>query len=124
MKLLPQVVAALCLVAGAAAGKFSKYTTCGDCIAAGWGWHPTKNKCGAFPNKECGDAVVAAAVAAPAYDGTPLLLTQATFDPFIKANDIVLVRPAWTAAPQPAAPQPSSPAAHHFVVLVYALGWA
>lgn len=42
-----------CAVAGVAAGKFDKYTSCESCTAAGFGWSEKKNKCGGFPQKTC-----------------------------------------------------------------------
>lgn len=70
------------------AGKFDKYDTCEKCIEAGWGWSPTKNKCGAFPNKEC---AAAAKAASPPYDGTVVELDDSTFGEYVEREDIVVV---------------------------------
>ena len=71
----------------AAAGKFDKYTTCDACIEAGWGWNVAKGKCGAFPNKVCDSSVPPP----PPYDGTVVALTDATFEKYMKDEDIVVV---------------------------------
>jgi|EP01049_Picozoa_sp_SAG25_P001596 protein disulfide-isomerase-like protein len=84
-----QLVAALAVVGTAAAGKFDKYKTCEACIEAGWGWNTKKGKCGAFPNKSCGNAAATAPV--PPYNGEPVGLTDANFDAFVKSSDIVVV---------------------------------
>jgi protein disulfide-isomerase A1 len=37
--------------------KFSKYKTCQDCTADGWGWCPIRRMCGGFANKKCSGSV-------------------------------------------------------------------
>jgi hypothetical protein len=51
------------LIAGSS-NDFAKFTTCAVCVDAGFGWSPTKQRCGGFANQECpaamagGDAVL------------------------------------------------------------------
>jgi protein disulfide-isomerase-like protein len=71
------------------AGKFDKFDTCDKCIDAGWGWSLTKNKCGAFPNKECPAA--ASKEVSPPYDGTVAELDDSNFVPYIEREDIIIV---------------------------------
>ena len=39
-------------------GKFSKFTTCEDCVAAGYGWSASKGKCGGYSTKTCAAAAI------------------------------------------------------------------
>jgi hypothetical protein len=55
----------------AARSRFTTYTTCGDCVGAGFGWSTAKRRCGGFSNKACPSA------AAPE-DGAPALTRQET----------------------------------------------
>ena len=52
-------LAVLSAAALASAGRFDKYRTCEDCIAAGLGWSHAKQKCGGYANKQCSGVALA-----------------------------------------------------------------
>eukprot|EP00931_Biecheleriopsis_adriatica_P073149 TRINITY_DN47493_c0_g1_i1.p1 TRINITY_DN47493_c0_g1~~TRINITY_DN47493_c0_g1_i1.p1 ORF type:complete len:136 (+),score=15.21 TRINITY_DN47493_c0_g1_i1:63-470(+) len=43
--------------AGDMSSTFAKFSSCKECIAAGFGWCPQKLMCGGFANQECGEEV-------------------------------------------------------------------
>jgi len=57
-------------------GKFSKFTTCEDCVAAGYGWSASKGKCGGYSTKTCAAAAITEPAAGPA--GITLVICQTT----------------------------------------------
>ena len=68
MRAAPLRAATVGLFAAAAllvdAGRFDAYRTCADCIEAGFGWSPSKSKCGGYRNKQCPPGTAAAPAAA------------------------------------------------------------
>ena len=54
----------LCACASLALGADPRdHADCGSCVAAGYGWSPTKGKCGGFKNKACPDPATERAAA-------------------------------------------------------------
>ena len=84
---------ALCLLTAGcvvSAGKFDAYKTCDVCIAAGFGWHAKKGRCGGYPNKVCATGTKPAPSKAPPSLSTLTELTDKTFEGAV-GSGIVLV---------------------------------
>ena len=85
VRTMPVVSAALCAAVVAAgllqtasgAGQFGDHKSCEECVAAGFGWHQSKAKCGGFANTDCAAAASLQAAASGAHPELSRLASEA-----------------------------------------------